>query len=658
MTTTVTVKCHSCQASYQAPRERAGAHFKCKKCGETLTVPKAPEESAPPPARPVVMPAAGPAARPVVKPVVMPVAEPVDKPVVMPSRPPRPQRGRAAPEPAAKEPTKSRTTLVLAVLGGVVLLGAGGYFAFGGSKDADKKPKAPENANVTAKTNDTASKPVVLAYDAAKRIKELTAATGSDSAGQMWALAQKIDEEWKSWQTKGAPAEAADRLCEARDEVLDKLVGLMPDHAEARAMRGEVRYDNQLDPFFDAAYLSESERDLVRANRLVVNTRAGENAGWITKLAFDTKVKPLVEKFGPMQAEAESRNASPFGKAAKKMENDVIADMNTKLGGKAAFRAFIHHPYLIFVEENASWSPSAEAKTLFSPLKGIHEAFLREFGGLNLKQLDDPVPVLYFKSEEQYQEYNKAIGNTGLRAAAHYEPQTGRLALNRGVNHEVIIHEGTHQLFDKYTSKMLPHPAQSFWFQEGIAEWFGGSNRLQAKDGSWTYETGVLLDGRLGEWRALEEAEFKLPDLLDQTYGKRNDYIMKGGEGQKKIGLVYAQGWFLIYFLNHFNVDDKGVVQIGSKGKYRDRWNDYLKAELSGKTGKKVFMECLKVDEAGLEKMHDEYKKYFLFVVKKQNLGHVKDKKLVKWDEYVNKKGQKTGEKDDDLLIDPRNAKK
>ena len=65
-------------------------------------------------------------------------------------------------------------------------------------------------------------------------------------------------------------------------------------------------------------------------------------------------------------------------------------------------------------------------------------------------------------------------------------------------------------------------------------------------------------------------------------------------------------------------------------------------------------MECLKLDDAALEKMNDEYKKYFLFVIKKQNLGHVKDKKLVKWDEYVNKKGAKTGEKEDDQLVDPR----
>jgi hypothetical protein len=199
---------------------------------------------------------------------------------------------------------------------------------------------------------------------------------------------------------------------------------------------------------------------------------------------------------------------------------------------------------------------------------------------------------------------------------------------------------------------MLPPPKQSFWFQEGIAEWFGGSNRIPKGDG-WEYETGVLLEGRLSGWRQLEKDQFTLDEPLQQTYAKRNEYIMAGPAGQTKIQLVYSQGWFLIYFLNHFNVDASGMVTIGKRGKYADGWGDYLKAELSGKTGKKVFMESLKLDDAGLAKMNEEYLAYFNFVMKKLNLGQVREKKLVAWDQYVNQRGQKTGEKDDDLLIAP-----
>jgi hypothetical protein len=222
-----------------------------------------------------------------------------------------------------------------------------------------------------------------------------------------------------------------------------------------------------------------------------------------------------------------------------------------------------------------------------------------------------------------------------------------------------VIHEGTHQVFDKYTRKRLPHLRQAYWFQEGIAEWFGGSSRIQAKDGSWTYEIGRLLDGRLDYMNDVAADKlFKLSVLLTQTYDDRVKYEGQGGEGERKILLVYSQGWFLIYFLNHFNVDANGIVKIGERGKYADGWAEYVKAELNGKSGKKVFMESLKLDDAGLEKMQGEYDAYFKFVQRKRNLGQIEDKKLVAWDKYVNKQGKKTGEKEDDLLVDPRRDKK
>jgi hypothetical protein len=653
MTTTVTVKCSTCQASYQAPREREGARFKCKSCGTTLTVPRS-EPAAP--ELPVVMPSAPPPPAPE-RPVVMPSQTPPrERPVVMPAAaekseapraraPGRPDRPPRAPAPAP-EPRKSKLNLVVIAIVGVAILGIGGYFAW-----PDEKPDGPQRPEQPLAG--TPLKQDARPFDAAKRVAELTTELGTSSAGQLWALAKKLDAEARSWREKNAPAEAVERLEHEKQVALENLVKLDPNHAEARALREEVKYSGELDPFSDAPYLSDSDRDLVRRNRLAVTTLAGESGGWVTKRIYESQVRPLVERFSAAQAAAESQAASPFGIKAKALETDTLAYLSTTMGGTTAFRAFVHKPYVIFVEENPGWSPQAEAKSLFSPLRAILEAFLKEFGGLGLKPLEEPVPVIYFMSEERYGKYNEKIGNTGMRVLAHYEPPSGRLVLNRGVNHEVIIHEGTHQIFDKYTDNKLPHPRQSFWFQEGIAEWFGGSNRLQAKDGSWTYETGVLLDGRLDEWRHLEKSLFTLGDLLQQTYGKRNEYILQGPAGQAKIGLVYAQGWFLIYFLNHFNVDPTGMVRIGDKGKYAQGWSEYLKAELGGKTGKKVFMECLKLDDAALEKMNKEYVEYYEFVMRKRNLGQIQDKKLVAWDKYVNKKGVKTGEKPDDLLIAP-----
>ena len=262
---------------------------------------------------------------------------------------------------------------------------------------------------------------------------------------------------------------------------------------------------------------------------------------------------------------------------------------------------------------------------------------------------------MYFKSEEQYEEYNKALGHDSqerpraLRAPdrpSRAEPRRQPRGHHPRGHAPAVRPVHDEQARAPRCSRSGSRKAS----RSGSAEATG----YRPKDGSWTYETGVLLDGRLDEWNTLAESEFTLADLLNQTYAKRNEYLLRGGEGQKKIGLVYAQGWFLIYFLNHFNVDETGMVKIAAKGKYADGWNEYLKAELAGKTGKKVFMECLKVDDAAIENMNKEYKAYFDFVRRSATSARSRRRSSIPWDQYVNKVGKKTGEKEDDMLIDVR----
>src|SRR5262245_34748763 len=159
MTTTVTVQCSNCQASYQAPKEREGARFKCRHCGATLVVPRSEPErpvvmpATPPPAaaqRPVVMPASPPPAeqRPVVMPAAAAATEVPERPVIAPSRSAsapasrarphtRPERPAREPDAAAEAPRRSRLNLVLLVIGGVALLAIGGYLAWPKSTDPD-----------------------------------------------------------------------------------------------------------------------------------------------------------------------------------------------------------------------------------------------------------------------------------------------------------------------------------------------------------------------------------------------------------------------------------------------------------------------------------------------------------------------------------------
>jgi len=55
--------------------------------------------------------------------------------------------------------------------------------------------------------------------------------------------------------------------------------------------------------------------------------------------------------------------------------------------------------------------------------------------------------------------------------------------------------------------------------------------------------------------------------------------------------------------------------------------------------------------------MQEEYKAYFKYIQRKRSLGQVVDKQIVAWDQYVSAKGKKTGEKEDDLLVDPKRDK-
>ncbi len=139
---------------------------------------------------------------------------------------------------------------------------------------------------------------------------------------------------------------------------------------------------------------------------------------------------------------------------------------------------------------------------------------------------------------------------------------------------------------------------------------------------------------------------FTLSDLIKTTYGDKP----KLEESGRSLS-VYSQGWFLIYFLNNFNVDEKGMVRLDRPGKYRERWKRYVAGELQGRTGLPEFRKALGIAENEMADLETEYWRYVNFVAKKYALKQVTDRgRLLAWNEYVNKRGKKTGEASDDLL--------
>jgi hypothetical protein len=138
------------------------------------------------------------------------------------------------------------------------------------------------------------------------------------------------------------------------------------------------------------------------------------------------------------------------------------------------------------------------------------------------------------------------------------------------------------------------------WMQEGFAEYVGGYRRLSDKsevDG-WRYFFGLPQAGRnssivnkgLQEVVDPDEKVEMRPSLREivhcdypQFWGARAMQESKEGgeEVQKARELVdgtYSFGWCLCHFLNHFD-----------NGKYRDKFNEWLRAELEKRSSGEYF---------------------------------------------------------------------
>lgn len=568
-------------------------------------------------------------------PTAKPAPKPTARPVTTVARAPR----------AAEAPKKPPIALIAGIGGAVVVVAL--MLMLGG----DDKPAEATPTETTAPKQPEA--PKAPTFDAAARIAEMKKAAAPGASGQV-ASAKAFQSEAEAWKTKGAPSEAVTALRTAEADAWDEVLKLDKDNAEARAYRAEVKYGNELEAYSSARWMTTDERDAIRKTHLSMLEQASKEGGWVRKTDFERRVKPVVEKHAKDKAAWDDIEKSAYGKALKDVETSTQAALAKAFEGKVTFLATVQRPYVIFVEETPSWEALNVGKSVADPLLQLNRMFMDQYAkDCDLKPIDDPIPVVYFESDAKYRTYNAATGGPQTPGVlAHFEHESGRLVVHRQCDFTTIMHEGTHQLFAKHTRSAPAFLRRSYWFQEGVAEWFGGSSQKVGSDGAFTYEVGLLQVGRLEGMRSISVDDyFSVSELVQRTYGDRMMYESMGGKGQTKIQLIYAQGWFLIYFVNHFNVDAEGYVVYGKPGKYKAGWSKYLKSELDGKTGKKVFMEAFGVDDDGLKKMNEEFQAYYNYVMRKIQLDQVKDKQLIPWDAYVNRIGEKTGEKEDDILV-------
>ncbi|MCA9321073.1 MAG: DUF1570 domain-containing protein, partial [Planctomycetes bacterium] len=437
-----------------------------------------------------------------------------------------------------------------------------------------------------------------------------------------------------------------------------------PDDADLRRQLGWVELNVDFDamramPWMvadeDAEAIDDLETKVSKIAKKIGTTR------WLppsTSAASD--LAQLEARIAERKAAYEERMMDPFEQAAAKVADLARDDLKKNFSQSYQWISYTHKPYVFLIEKDLAWDESKVGEQKAEMLEQLYDLFYREYRELlGLQDITDPVPVICFKKHKAYAQYAAKTG-LGSGAVGHFEHTSGRLFVSDETERDTLFHEGTHQLIAYNTRgrMMADFLSRSYWFQEGVAEYFGATSvSIDPDTKAWKYEMGLLQEGRLSYWRQNEAKAYSLWDLLAITYRTREE---NKGAGDEDFNLfAYSQGWFLIYFLNNFAVDAEGMVQLKpTKSKYHDGWRKYFQGELQGKTGRDFFLECMGLmgadgqrDEAKWAAFEKDFNAYYEWMNYKTSLKyHVKDRRMIPWDQVQNIREKKIGEKDNDML--------
>jgi len=534
---------------------------------------------------------------------------------------------------------------------------------------------------------------IALIRDAINRLGNRN---GALDGSAVWRTAETVENVMRKW-SSSAPSGVTSELKTTHKNLLKKVIELDPDHAEARTARGEMKYEDQLLKYIEASWLMEGDKKVAKSTHNRLKRAAEKNGGWIPN-ADKTKIETVTAKFAEKEKKHRAFVEGPFYSKAMAMKDEVADDLKMALQNakdnfgkleeainkaegipEAAkkqildnmrrsmtegvddreYQAILDYPpYVLFVEKNDQWDPHLVGKQVLGPLSSLNEIFLDKYAKkFELADNQEPIPVVYFRTADAYQQYRwgKFGAQPNNSILAHFEHDKGRLVIHDETDKGTILHEGTHQLFWYHAKVKSDFADQSYWFQEGVAEWFSGHRRFTVGE-KWHYELGLLQRDRIFGARMLigRGDIYALEDLINFTYGDR----AKKGTNH---GLIYAQGWMLIYFLNYFDVDEDGIVKVDTPdkpvtGRYREVWEKMLRYVMVGKdgkphTGKNAFLDAAgasSVDE--LAEMGDLFDRYQRWLAHKIKFKHTKNKRIVPWNKYRNRQGKNTAVKEDDAF--------
>jgi hypothetical protein len=259
-------------------------------------------------------------------------------------------------------------------------------------------------------------------------------------------------------------------------------------------------------------------------------------------------------------------------------------------------------PYLVALEPSQRYVETDVIEEYARRLATLQATFHHEIGSaLGLPEVDGVLPVIVLNSRQSFDKYCEAKEKKRMPAAVKgfYDSQRRRVIVYHdfNVSHEVLFHEGAHQLVHYYTLRQTDgRPTSStYWFAEGMGTYFEGFRRRE--DGRFVFDTSAN-SGRLSTLRqSLAQRGMKdfipLSLLMDMSVDQFWDWYEKSqgvdpDDATRRAQLYYAESWALVRFLRQ------------KSPAHRELFQEFFRAELAGRAGKQVVESFLR-DRLGQE---------------------------------------------------------
>jgi hypothetical protein len=449
-------------------------------------------------------------------------------------------------------------------------------------------------------------------------------------ASQSPQLAKSTWEEMRRLGREDAAARtlAAGKKAWPHDPWINGTLGLKDRTKEIQEAGDSVEMQDLLADFPDYQRIAELREQVTRVS----------GSGWVdaeTSTKLDGWLKGSRERLTWLK--------DPVNERTQRLLTNLKFDPHF---AKRSFGASVARPYTIFVEEAEPDGRDAvrkEADRAGKALTGGYRrflAFLRTEVGLGdapkLEDLNDTrLRAFLFRSRRSFDQWHLDAGDDvpskGVLAyftavqgmiVLHAELDSGSSSGVKGTSQDTatFLHEGVHQLYDWYqrfycdrAGKRIPEgyaamsptratPDTFFWFQEGLADYFGAAKPVPGHDDDW--EPGQPDLGHLETlaWAKTQKQEWKVSEFLfaDQSEiydrAEAKNWGRRGADNLK--ALMYAHGWCMTHFLLH-----------GDGGKWRGKFLEYIRRDLRGDHFRSK-LDDLKRDLPGFEavlKANPEY---------------------------------------------------